>query len=71
MLGSLVVSPEIKKTVQALVWISLQRTGNSFSADFLEGKGNGQILLLHGAPVVGETATAGEFRIRRPLLASV
>jgi hypothetical protein len=71
MLDSLVLSPEIKKTVQALAWKSLQRTRNSFSADFVEGKGNGQILLLHGAPGVGKTATAGEFRIRRPLLASV
>jgi hypothetical protein len=71
MLDSLVLSPEIKSTVQALAWRSLQRARCSFNADFVEGKGNGQILLLHGAPGVGKTATAGEFQIRFSLVESV
>ncbi len=30
-----------------------------WSADFIEGKGEGQIFLLHGRPGVGKTLTAG------------
>ncbi len=60
MLDSLVLPPETKNTVQALAWSASQKTQDSFSADFIEGKGNGQIILLHGAPGVGKTATAGE-----------
>lgn len=32
---------------------------DSWSADFVEGKGNGLIFLLHGKPGVGKTYTAG------------
>lgn len=32
-----------------------------WSADFVEGKGNSQIFLLHGQPGVGKTYTAGGF----------
>ena len=31
-----------------------------WSADFIQGKGQGQIILLHGKPGVGKTCTAGE-----------
>lgn len=31
-----------------------------FFADFIEGKGEGQIILLHGPPGTGKTLTAGE-----------
>lgn len=30
-----------------------------YAADFVEGKGEGQIILLHGPPGVGKTCTAG------------
>jgi SpoVK/Ycf46/Vps4 family AAA+-type ATPase len=30
-----------------------------FSADFIHGKGEGQIFLLHGPPGTGKTLTAG------------
>ena len=33
-----------------------------WSADFIEGKGEGQIFLLHGRPGVGKTLTAGNGR---------
>jgi SpoVK/Ycf46/Vps4 family AAA+-type ATPase len=32
----------------------------AFSADFIEGKGEGHIFLLHGPPGTGKTLTAGE-----------
>jgi SpoVK/Ycf46/Vps4 family AAA+-type ATPase len=32
-----------------------------FSADFIHGKGEGQIILLHGPPGTGKTLTAGMF----------
>jgi hypothetical protein len=63
LLDSLVLPSGIKNTVQALAWNSSQRTLDTFSADFIEGKGNGQIILLHGAPGVGKTATAGKLLI--------
>lgn len=31
----------------------------AFSSDFIQGKGEGQILLLHGPPGTGKTLTAG------------
>lgn len=31
-----------------------------WAADFVEGKGEGQIVLLHGPPGVGKTFTAGK-----------
>jgi SpoVK/Ycf46/Vps4 family AAA+-type ATPase len=31
-----------------------------FSADFINGKGEGQIILLHGPPGTGKTLTAGK-----------
>lgn len=35
-----------------------------WAADFVKGKGNGLIFLLHGKPGVGKTATAGKYSIR-------
>jgi ATP-dependent Lon protease len=32
----------------------------SWAADFVKGKGNGLIFLLHGPPGVGKTCTAGK-----------
>ena len=34
-----------------------------FSADFIYGKGEGQIILLHGPPGTGKTLTAGAYSI--------
>jgi SpoVK/Ycf46/Vps4 family AAA+-type ATPase len=34
-----------------------------FNADFIHGKGEGQIILLHGPPGTGKTLTAGELAI--------
>lgn len=33
-----------------------------FTADFIKGKGEGQIFLLHGPPGTGKTLTAGDTR---------
>ena len=35
------------------------RSTSRFNADFIHGKGEGQILLLHGPPGTGKTLTAG------------
>lgn len=35
-----------------------------WAADFVKGKGNGLIFLLHGKPGVGKTVTAGKYGIR-------
>lgn len=32
---------------------------NLFYADYIKGKGEGQIILLHGPPGTGKTLTAG------------
>lgn len=34
--------------------------GAGFHADLVRGKGNGLIILLHGAPGVGKTSSAGK-----------
>ena len=31
-----------------------------FTADYIQGKGEGQIILLHGSPGTGKTLTAGK-----------
>jgi len=36
------------------------RQPKRFSSDIIEGKGEGQIILLHGPPGTGKTLTAGE-----------
>lgn len=37
---------------------------NLFFADFIRGKGEGQIMLLHGPPGTGKTLTAGKRKSR-------
>jgi len=39
---------------------STSRQPKRFSSDIIEGKGEGQIILLHGPPGTGKTLTAGE-----------
>jgi len=63
----LVVDPETKELVQALV---MKQLGARNSTDVIQGKGNGLILLLHGGPGTGKTFTAegvAEFA-EKPLL---
>ncbi|RYN21546.1 hypothetical protein AA0112_g10195 [Alternaria arborescens] len=63
----LVAEPETKELVQALV---MKRINAKKSTDFVAGKGNGLIMLLHGAPGTGKTFTAegvAEFA-EKPLL---
>jgi ATP-dependent Lon protease len=65
--ADLVVDPETKQLVQALV---MKQLGAQKSTDVIQGKGNGLILLLHGAPGTGKTFTAegvAEFA-EKPLL---
>ncbi|PVI00367.1 hypothetical protein DM02DRAFT_563308 [Periconia macrospinosa] len=63
----LVAEPETKELVQALV---MKQLAFRESTDFVIGKGNGLIMLLHGAPGTGKTFTAegvAEFS-EKPLL---
>ncbi|KAF3766215.1 hypothetical protein M406DRAFT_356236 [Cryphonectria parasitica EP155] len=62
----LVFDKQKKKLIQALV---MNHVVNSSSADIIESKGNGLIILLHGPPGTGKTLTAesvAEFS-KRPL----
>jgi ATP-dependent Lon protease len=40
---------------------SVDHQHKPFGADFIKGKGEGQIILLHGPPGTGKTLTAGNF----------
>lgn len=51
----LVLNPEDLKLLKSLS--HQQRSGTTRTADFIQGKGVGQIVLLHGPPGVGETYT--------------
>ena len=61
-IDQLVMRPESKKvTIKAIVKTyadSFSQNG-LFKADFIRGKGEGQIFLLHGPPGTGKTLTAG------------
>lgn len=58
----LFIPPEYKKTVKALVKShalgSRPESRGRQQIDLIRGKGNGLIILLHGAPGVGKTSTA-------------
>lgn len=64
--------PESKETIKAICRQYLRADDDSdrFTADFVEGKGEGQIFLLHGPPGTGKTLTAGMFRLHHSLEAS-
>lgn len=51
----LVIDKEIKDIIQALVTSKL---ATEQTTDFIQGKGNGLIILLHGGPGTGKTFTA-------------
>jgi SpoVK/Ycf46/Vps4 family AAA+-type ATPase len=61
-IDQLVMRPETNKdTIKAIVKTYADSSGQAelFSADFIHGKGEGQIFLLHGPPGTGKTLTAG------------
>jgi hypothetical protein len=41
-----------------------KKQDSTWSADFIEGKGEGLTFLLHGKPGVGKTYTAGQLHLR-------
>lgn len=47
-----------KDLIKAITRTYTENSGQ-FKADFISGKGDGQILLLHGPPGTGKTLTAG------------
>ena len=59
-INRLVMDETNKGIIKAIAKIYTDNEGGSlFSADFIHGKGEGQILLLHGPPGTGKTLTAG------------
>ncbi|KAF1930614.1 uncharacterized protein M421DRAFT_91106 [Didymella exigua CBS 183.55] len=75
-IDKLVIEPGNKEIIKAIAKIYTDNAPEGrFSADFISGKGEGQIILLHGPPGTGKTLTAdlqgsesvAEFT-KRPLL---
>lgn len=63
-IGQLVMRPQSNKdTIKAIVqtYTDTSSQAELFSADFIHGKGEGQIFLLHGPPGTGKTLTAGMY----------
>ncbi|KAM3083554.1 hypothetical protein ACMFMG_004201 [Clarireedia jacksonii] len=65
----LVMKEDRKELIKALAksYVRKDSAGNetikgTWSADFVQGKGEGQIFLLHGGPGVGKTCTAGKLK---------
>lgn len=59
-IDTLVLKPESnKQMIKAVCEIFGGTYKQAFSSDFIQGKGEGQILLLHGPPGTGKTLTAG------------
>ncbi|KAF5592798.1 TOB3 (member of AAA-ATPase family) [Fusarium pseudocircinatum] len=69
-ISNLIIAQDELKTIQALSNRQNSQTRH-WSADFIEGKGSGQIILLHGPPGVGKTYTVEAISewLHRPLLA--
>ena len=57
-INHLVINDSALETIRALASRRHKATEN-WSVDFIEGKGVGQIILLHGPPGVGKTYTVG------------
>jgi SpoVK/Ycf46/Vps4 family AAA+-type ATPase len=61
------MKPESNKTLLKAICKRYRETeirDKAFFADIVEGKGEGQIILLHGPPGTGKTLTAGMRRDR-------
>lgn len=56
----LVMDETNKSIIKAIAKTYTKKGGSKYSADFIQGKGEGQILLLHGPPGTGKTLTAGK-----------
>ncbi|KAL6912573.1 hypothetical protein FSST1_010333 [Fusarium sambucinum] len=69
-ISNLIIAQDELKTIQALSNRQNTKTEH-WAADFIEGKGSGQIILLHGPPGVGKTYTVEAISewLHRPLLA--
>ncbi|KAI7291256.1 hypothetical protein KC343_g316 [Hortaea werneckii] len=66
---NLQLDPSAAQIIKALS-MQQDQSGDSWGADFIEGKGAGQIILLHGPPGVGKTYTVEGISewLRRPLI---
>ena len=58
-IDKLVMRPGNKELIQAIAK-TYTDSSELFKADFIYGKGEGQIILLHGPPGTGKTLTAGK-----------
>ncbi|KAJ4399969.1 hypothetical protein N0V91_009042 [Didymella pomorum] len=70
-IDKLVMEPGNKDIIKAIAKIYTDEAPQGrFSADFISGKGEGQIILLHGPPGTGKTLTAESVAeyTKRPLL---
>jgi DNA polymerase III delta prime subunit len=68
-IDTLVLKPESnKQMIKAVCEIFGGTYPHAFSSDFVRGKGEGQILLLHGPPGTGKTLTAGMDRFERRII---
>lgn len=57
------LQPGIKNDIEALCRTHMRsKKTKSISTDFIKGKGEGLIFLLHGPPGVGKTCTAGKLK---------
>ncbi|KAJ3467742.1 hypothetical protein MRS44_005306 [Fusarium solani] len=71
----LIMSPEKQEMIEAVAGSPRKGTAlkpwtTDWSADFIEGKGRGQVIFLHGSPGTGKTMTVELIakKTRRPLL---
>lgn len=63
-IDKLVMNEDTKSAIKAIVKTYTDGEGQEkmFNADFIHGKGEGQIVLLHGPPGTGKTLTAGKHK---------
>lgn len=61
MMSELILDDSDKDIIRALTR-KHAKVDDNWSADYIEGKGEGQIFLLHGSPGTGKTFTVGELK---------